>query len=201
LQLHERSEGSEAVFLANGYPAENFFVADGANTDDLISIETGTALAGGVFAANPQIEYWLVCSIVDEYSAGAAIAAEQAGIDANCVVTNFGGSALISQWDTGVESCWKSSIFCTQTQYTEPMFFALYAFVNGDATPETIWPDWIDTSGGDRYAYRLAPTFIIEKDNYKEYVEWVDAYSGINTFPYDTEYHGTQFSVNPTPGF
>ena len=199
-QIHERTEGALAVFLENGYSEDNFVHADGASTG-MLNADTGYNLSGPEFAANPEIEYWLITACLDDYADGAIRAAEQAGIDANCIATTCGGSGLIAHWDAGEESAWKSAVYCAQTLFAEPIFFGLYAFMNGEATPETLWADWIDTANGYSYAYLGLPTYVIEVDTYKEYMEWVDSYTGINWSPYDDEYQGTEFDALTTPTF
>jgi ABC-type sugar transport system substrate-binding protein len=192
-QLNDRTIGAKDEFLKE-YPDNeaNFFTGDGA-TVNLFNADTAFNLAGPILAGNPSIKYWLICTTHDDYADGAARAAEQVGISQNCVVTTCGGSGLINHWDAGEDSCWKSANYCAQTLYAQPIFFALYAFMSGQATPETIFPEWLDTSGGEKYAYLKLPSFFIEKDNYREYMEWVDVYTGINWSPYDDEYTGTQY--------
>jgi hypothetical protein len=63
--------------------------------------------------------------------------------------------------------------------------------MTGEATPETIWPDWNDPNDDSDYAKLLLNSFAIYKDNYTEYLEFVDSYTGLNTFNYD--YNGTQY--------
>lgn len=197
-QIHERTTGAMDVFLEAGYPEANFYVADGASVG-AFSAEAGFNLTAPVYAANQNIKYWLITACLDDYADGAARAAEQAGIDANCVATTCGGSGLINQWDAGTESCWKSAVYAAQIFFGENIFFALYNFMDGTATPDSIFPEWIDHSTNQKYAYVNLPTFTITKDTYKEYMEWVDGYTGINLSPYDAEYTGTQFDGKGTP--
>lgn len=199
-QIHERTEGAKEVFLGAGFPEANFIVVDGSSSGALTA-DAGFNLAAPTYSSHSEIKYWLICTCIDDYADGAARAAEQAGIDNNCVVTTCGGSSLINHWDANEESCWKSAIYCSQTIFGEPIFFALYSFMSGTSTPESIFPEWIDTASGDTYAYVQLPTFAIEKDTYKEYLEWVDSYTGINWSNYDSDYHGTQFDSKATPSF
>ncbi len=200
-QLNERTMGSRNVWLEEGFKEENFFEADGASTGSF-NAQGGFDLAAAEFSSNPNIKYWLICAFFDDYADGAVRAAEQAGIADNSVATTCGGTGLIAHWDAGeADSAWKSAIFCAQTLFAEPIFFGLYAFMNGDATPETIFPKWIDTANGETYAYVDLPSFTIERDNYKEYMEWVDSVTDINWSPYDDEYQGTEYNADVTPSF
>lgn len=71
--------------------------------------------------------------------------------------------------------------------------------MSGQATPETIFPGW--KAPDQKYPYVNLPTFMIEKDTYKEYMEWVDSYTGINLSPYDAEYKGTEFPARNDPPY
>ena len=112
-QIHVRTEASKEIFLAAGYPEENFFVADGASTG-LLNADTGYNLSGPIFASNPQIEYWLICACLDDYADGAIRVAEQNGLADKSIATTCGGSGLINHWDAGEESSWKSAVYCAQ---------------------------------------------------------------------------------------
>jgi ABC-type sugar transport system substrate-binding protein len=194
-QVHERTTGAHSVWNQH-YLRNNFYTADGALTGDL-SEDGGYKLAYEVFAAHPAIKYWLVCAFFDDYALGANDAAVKLGKQNGCVIVNCGGSALIDQWDNGKNSCWKASVFAAQTIFAEPMIGGLYAQMDGQATAETLWTDWIDKKHGEKYAFLNIPTIVLTKDNYQEYLEWVDAYSGFNFSDYS--YHGTQFPSRATP--
>ncbi len=198
-QIHDRTVGAQEIWneVYPDYP-DSFFIADGVSTQ-LMNAETAYNLVGPILSANAEYKYWLFCACCDDYADGAVRAAEQAGMVDNYVATACGGAGLINHWDAGESSAWKSSAYTAHTLFSEPMFFALYAFMSGQATPETIYPDWIDHSTGQTYAYVMIPSFVIEEDNYKEYMEWVDSYTGINWSPYDDEYNGTQFDAKVTP--
>jgi ABC-type sugar transport system substrate-binding protein len=194
-QVHERTTGAQSVWNQQ-YSKTNFFIADGAESADL-SIEGGYTLATKVFKANPGIKYWLVCAFYDDYALGAADAAATLGKQSSCVVIDCGGSALISQWDSGTTTCWKASVFAAQIIFAEPMFCGLYAMMDGQATPETLWPEWINKNAGEKFAFMNIPTYILTQDNYKEYLEWVDAYTGENLSDYP--YNGTQYPARAIP--
>ena len=66
----------------------------------------------------------------------------------------------------------------------------LWAFMSGQATPDTIYPEWVDVNDkGDVIDENgnvveehfipkvLLPVQVITKDNYKQYLEWSDLYA------------------------
>ncbi|MDR1216992.1 MAG: hypothetical protein LBJ99_00205, partial [Oscillospiraceae bacterium] len=69
-------------------------------------------------------------------------AIEAQGFDDNACVVTFGGSSLIEQWDSGIESSARYAMFTAQTIMAEPLINALWAYITEWKTPETIWPDW-----------------------------------------------------------
>jgi hypothetical protein len=74
-----------------------------------------------------------------------------------------------------------------------PIFAGLYAMMSGQATPESLWPEWINRARGDKYASVLLPTVVITQDMYQSYLMWVDSYTGIHQNNYDVP-PGTNFS-------
>ena len=62
--------------------------------------------------------------------------------------------------------------------------------MNGDATPETIWPEWVPAYEAAPYAVRMLPSFWIEFNNYKHMLEWSDVYCQSDLFPYNDLHDG-----------
>ncbi len=194
--LHDRTVGAQDVWN-EAYPDQesNFYVGDGVSGP--LDSNTAYVLSSAAFASDPDIQYWLICACIDDYANGAAQAAEAAGIDDRCVVVTCGGTPLMEQWDAGQESCWKAALYTDYALYSEPMICGLYAMMNGDATAETLWPEWINKNAGDTYASVQLPMVFITQGNYTEYLEWVDSYTGFNN--YDYAYGGTQYELRATP--
>ncbi len=170
---------------------DKFYVTDGA-TGGLDS-NTAYNIASPLIAAHPEVDYWIVCGLTDDYADGCARALETAQKSDKAVITVMGGSGLINHWDAGEDSCWKSACYTAETIYAEPIFFGLYDQVRGLVTNDQLWPDWVNHSKGDKYASLQLPSFFITKDNYQEYMEWCDAYTGINRSDYP--YNNTQYSA------
>jgi ABC-type sugar transport system substrate-binding protein len=198
-QLNDRVPAEKDVWLKNFPDLEkNFMIADCVITGKL-DADTTYNLISPMMAKNAQYDYWLIAGSQDDWCDGAARAAESMGKADKSVVITMGGTGLIAHWDANEDSCWKAAIFTAQPVYSEPIFMALYAFMNGDATPESIWPEWVDHSKGEKYASMLMTSYTLTKDNYKEYMEWVDKYTGANLSPYDKEYKDTDFDPKGTP--
>jgi hypothetical protein len=165
-----------------------FFIADtieGYLYDAAISKQIVT----GILTSNPGIKYWIVFAEIDEMAQGAAAALDGAGFTDTSWVSSFSefrDTDIHLQWDDGEQSAWKSAIVIPQAIYTEPIFGALYAFMNGDATPETIFPEWKNVHEGTKYgsfAIRLLPFYELTFENYKHVLAWSDVYAESNNYP------------------
>ncbi len=191
-EIHDRTIGAEDVWnnIFAGYQS-NFFIADGGVTYGL-DMDSGTTLVLEIITDNPHITYWLITAFYDDFAMGAVQAAEMAGLEDTVVVVDVGGATLINQWDSGIDSCWKASIYNNENIYVEPVFCGLYAMMSGMATPETLWPDC--KSPGSEYAVVAPASIVMTKDNYREYLEWTDASTGGNLYNY-SGYRGTEYPV------
>ena len=193
-EIHSRAIGAEAQFkeLFPDIADTNYFTGDAAVAGTM-DAATASTLTSTIMVANPEIEYWLVAGSVDDFGQGAARGAESLGKQDCTLVITIGGTTLISEWDNGSSSCWKASIFSAQMLYTEGMACGLITLVDGEATPETLWPEYIKP--GTEYAEVIVPGIMLTQDMYQEYLEFIDSYTGTNL--YDYKYNGTQFDVRP----
>ena len=187
--LQERVIGAEEVWLAETGSTDNFFVAD--------SSSTGLNLQGGIDAVSPIIsthgeyKHWLVMGLIDDLAQAAAAVIDQQGLTDNSCVVTFGGSGLQVQWDEGQFDSFRYALFTAQNLYAEPIIGAVYAYLNGWATPETIWPSWIkwnDHGGeGHSYAQLRLPTVWLTPETYKHYLEWTDMYAKADYYNYSQD--------------
>ena len=111
---------------------------------------------------------------------------------------SIGGTILISQWDAGDNSCWKASLYTPQIIFSEAIVAGLYAFMSKQATPETLWTNWINHSAGEKYADLLMKPLLVTKDVYQEEMGFVDAYTGTDMYK-QYPYHGTTYPVLGDP--
>jgi predicted small lipoprotein YifL len=188
--LHQRVQGAEQAWKAAGVPESNIFVAD-VGSD--MTLDTAQNVATAQLTTNAQFEHWLVVGVIDDFAQGAANALENLGLaDKSCVVT-VGGTMLRSAWDQGQASAWRFAMTTPNAIYGEPIFFALYAFMSGQAKPETIWPSWVNHNAeatkyyGETYAQLQLPAYWMEQDSYKKLFAWADVYAKDNCYGYPTE--------------
>ncbi len=187
--LHERVIASQDLWLETTGSLDNFFTADAVAYG--INLQGGLDAAGPVISTNSDYKYWLVNGLIDDFAMAAASIIDQQGLTDNSCVITFGGSGLQMQWDEGQQDSFRYALFTAQTLYAEPIIGAVYAFLNGWATPETIWPSWVkwDDKGGEGHSFpqlRL-PTEWLEYETYKHYLEWTDMYTFANAYDYPQE--------------
>ncbi|MDR1589660.1 MAG: hypothetical protein LBS51_05650 [Oscillospiraceae bacterium] len=187
--LHQRVEGSQAAWAAAGGPAENFFVADVGGD---MSVQGAQNVVESQIALNSHLEYWLITGVIEDFADGAANAIDNVfGNPDNACIATVGGKKLATKWDEGIESAWRFVLDTPTPVYAEALFFALYAFVNGDATPETIWPSWVDHNPasvplfGEEYAQLRLPSVFQDHDNYKRMLTWANLYTESSIYPYN----------------
>ncbi|MDR2502674.1 MAG: hypothetical protein LBC78_05445 [Oscillospiraceae bacterium] len=193
--LAERVIGAREVWLNETGSLDNFFEADAVSTG--LNLQGGLDAATPIISTNDQYKHWLVVGLIDDLAqAAASVIATQGLTDTSCVVT-FGGSSLQVQWDAGKQDSFRYALFTAQNLYAEPIIGAVYAYLQGWVTPDSIWPSWVkwDDHGVDDHTYsqlRL-PTVWLTHETYKDYLEWTDQYAHATAYPYDGE------GVNPDP--
>ena len=132
--------------------------------------------------SNPgDIEVWLVGTPADLYSQGAANAAALMNMTDRVCTACQGGSVLPIGWDQGVDDAWRFALYTPQGLTGELVIAQLWAYMSGTATPDTIYQDWVNVNdhGGDghSYAFIMTPLQFLERDTYKQYLEWTDLYT------------------------
>jgi ABC-type sugar transport system substrate-binding protein len=166
VELNERFEAARAKF-EELYPDNgNIYEGDGIITGNF-EAQTGYDLAAAVYAAHPEVKYWFVTSALEQYSQGAARAAESLGIGQNVLAICVGSDVLPNEWDNTYDGCWVACVGISNYQYSAPAVCGLIALLDGVATPETIWPD--QKLPGDAYATFSVSNQIITKDTYKQF--------------------------------
>lgn len=186
--LQERVMGAVDTWEAETGCTDNIFMAD--------AVSTGINLQGGIDAVGPVIstkdyQYWLVAGLIDDFAQAAASVIDQQGLTDNSCVVVFGGSGLQMQWDAGQQDSFRYALFTAQNLYAEPIIGAVYAYLNGWATPDSIWPSWImphdHGKDGHTYSQLRLPTVWLEYETYKHYLEWTDMYANADAYPYSRE--------------
>ena len=152
-QLYERVQGAKRAWC-NKNPSfgeykpgaqdnpMNFWLGDMSATG-AFDQATAQQLTTQIISNNNDIEVWLIPAAMDDMSMGAANAVDQLGLTDKSCTACFGGSSLPVQWDQGVDNAWRYAEYLAQTMYAEPIICAVWALMAGQATVETLWPQWV----------------------------------------------------------
>ena len=182
--LNERVNATRDLWIETTGSDRNFFAPDAAPD---ITFQGGLDAVGPVITTNTDIQYWLVNGLIDDFAQAAATIIDQQGLTDNSCVACFGGSGWVIQTDAGTHDSFRFALFTAQNLYAEPIIGGVYAFLQGWATPESIWPTWLkwDDHGADGHTFsqlRL-PTVWLTPETYKHYLAWTDMYANANAFP------------------
>jgi ABC-type sugar transport system substrate-binding protein len=184
--LHDRQRGAYDTWVAK-YPEyeDHFFTLDCASGG--MDADTARNLVQPAMSTNSQFTHWMIVAVHEDYAIGASAAVDSLDLTDESIIVDMGGSGLVKIFDAGVEDAWRFADYTAQTIYLEPIMGAMYAFMAGYATPNNIWPQWINANDhgadGDTYAGYLLPLFWLDKDNYKEYLAWSDVYAYADSYP------------------
>lgn len=170
--IHEREPGCKDTFL-KAFPdaAANYYVADLVSVENGFSMQGANSLTSQTIAAHPEVTKWFVVGLVDDWSMGAARAVETMGKTDSVLVASVQADAFINEMNTGnTDSVYKAACAVSSTEFAINMACNLITILEGRATPETIWPEWI-ANNGSKYASMKIKGTMITKDTYKEFVD------------------------------
>lgn len=143
-----------------------------------LSVQSAYDEVSAVFAANPDVEYWLIAGVVEDFAQGAARASEDYQKGDSVLIISSGSSILPTEFDTGYDGRWVASYAVYSWDYVVPTLSGLCALVDGRATWDTLWPDKINE--GDLGAFWPASATMITKEIYKDVERELAAAVGVN---------------------
>jgi ABC-type sugar transport system substrate-binding protein/predicted small lipoprotein YifL len=181
LSLRARS-GVDQWRNVHGGTDDNTFTGD---PGQMMATDDSRNAVVSIVSAHPEFDYWIVYGVIENMALGAASGLEEQGIPVDrCAVNYMGGNSAQIQWAAGQETAIKYVLDTPTIIYSEPLFFTCYAFVNGDATPESIYPSWRnpDPYFGQDYATLMLATFWKDPTNFNDIAAWANAYIGADYY-------------------
>ncbi|MCL2125109.1 MAG: hypothetical protein FWH33_03880 [Oscillospiraceae bacterium] len=171
---------------------DRFYLLNSLTNDDGIALEEVYAFTRTkkLIEENPQIDHWLVCAPNDFQACHVATVLYDAKLSSNSAIVSTGAADMIKTWagGTGISPMFESYVATLYTPYVifaELIWCGLYAMMSGQATPEALWPDWLDTQdnpNNPNYAIRKLPVFIVDQENSQEFLAWVDSYAQTSSY-------------------
>ena len=183
--LHQRVISATARFKEI-LPESNIFNADTAAYS--FSIDGAVQAATPIVTTNESLKYWLIVGLHDDFAAAAAMVINSVGLtDTSCIVS-MGGPGFQAQYDAGQHDAFRYVLSAPEFVQCEVFIGAVYAFLNGWATPENIWPMWVnknDCGGpGKSYANMRLPAYWISADDYQAFFQWSCVYAESDLYDY-----------------
>jgi ABC-type sugar transport system substrate-binding protein len=176
--LNDRILGIEDAFREAFPGNENIFYNDSfaAGQSAWFTLEGGYDPTAQTISSHPEVKYWMVSSCLENYSQGAARAADDLNRNDTMLISTVGHPMLEQEWDNGYDGAWKCAVAISNYAYATPEILGLTALCDGRATPETLWPEF--KKEGDQCAVWYADYSIVTKDTYKAYLAEIDAKYG-----------------------
>jgi len=178
--FENRSLGCEQAWKKYA-PEAKFEIADGL-AEGGISAEVGYNMAATRYTANPDIKYWIYAASVEFFAVGALRFVEEKGIEDNVIIASIGAVEFIKLLDNGTNGPWVFALFSDFSIGWNCCFNALYAHVAGWCSFEDLWPD-VERLPGDKYPILDLGWARYDKDTYKDYLAFCDAFTGLNNYP------------------
>ncbi len=96
--------------------------------------------AAAMFSAHPEVEYWWVFGVVEDFGQGSSRAVEALGKEDSVLIVTSGANVLPLEWDAGYDGVWVTSYAVYNYNYTVPALCGLIALVDGRAPPRPCGP-------------------------------------------------------------
>jgi len=186
-EIHLRGIGVWYGWNEHFNNSEDAFIYIDAVAEGQQSEEAGYNLMSATIVANPSVKYWLVATTVEPIAFGVVRALEDYDLADVAAIANNGVDSKIREWDLGVHTCFRAGNAIPQATRTNAYWNALYSFMAGWATPESIWPDC--TPDGEVYAYVVLEPNMVTYETYKNFFGWGDVITGTDKYGYDWDSH------------
>lgn len=171
LSFQNRCQGAYDQIMA-AFPDAEVFEPDLMVQNDISSSGAYNEISP-ILAAHPEIDYWLITCVIDDWGLGAARAAESMGITDKVLITSAGGEALILEWDNGYDSdgtgCWKMCSYYEAMDYVEYLIPGMIDILEGKCTMEELWPEFKE-EGSDYSAVQVGGT-PCTRENYQDLIK------------------------------
>ncbi|MDR0862164.1 MAG: hypothetical protein LBN30_05255 [Oscillospiraceae bacterium] len=196
-KLESYNEPTSSVWL----PATLFNI-DSADGSASGNAEQTIAKLNALLAENPDIDAWFVVAANDSLAQGVSNFYPVAESGVVAVVT-IGGASQFRLWDADdADEHHTAAAYTDGLLRMEPVFGGLYALMRGETTAEELWsPKWVNGGAGETYASLQVPSAVIDRTNYREYLEWVDLYTRVDRVQYNVFVVPEQYPSRENPDF
>lgn len=167
--INNRLPGSKDVFEAE-FPAakDNVFIADLVSHPDGFSSTAAYDMTAQLITANPAVEKWFVLTMVDDWAVGATRSIEALNKEDSCLVASIQSDAFLSELASETEpSVYIAASAISVAELTGYMASGLIAMLDGRATAESLWPEWVRS--GDTFSCIDVDGKMITRETYMQW--------------------------------
>ncbi len=174
--IQDRLPGVQDVIAAE-LPAavDHTFVADCVAHPDGFSSTAAYDLTSQYITANPDLDKWFVIALVDDWAVGATRSVENMDKTDSVLVVSVQADAFLNEIESTGDSVYIAANAISVAELTGYMASGLVAMLDGRATAESLWPEWV--RDGDMYPCVDLPGTMITRDNYEQWVQDTDFYA------------------------
>ncbi|NLT13479.1 MAG: hypothetical protein GXY05_03955 [Clostridiales bacterium] len=167
--IHNRLPGVQDVFEKEFPGAKNnIFIADCVAHPDGFSTTAAYDLTAQYMTANASIEKWFVATLVDDWAIGATRSIEAMEKEDSALVVSIQSDAFINEVTTETKpSVYIAASAISVAELTGLMATGLVAMLDGRATAETLWPEWV--RDGEKYPCIDLDGKMITRETYKQW--------------------------------
>jgi len=169
--IHARMPGIQDAFVKN-FPeaADNYFVADLVTNSNGFSVQGANEMTAAIISSNSQIAKWFVVACVDDWAVGAERAVETLNKNEDVLIVSNQADAFGNELKTGSRvTSYVAACAVSTTELTGYTSAYLCAILDGRATAETIWPQYI--KAGDKYPCIVCKGTMLTKDTYDDWMQ------------------------------
>ena len=169
--VNDRVAGFENTFKKL-FPeaAQNYFLCDLVQNTNGFSQQGANEMTAATISAHPEITKWFVCAAVDAMGVGAERGVESVNKNADVLIVSCQADEFISEMETNpTKESYVAACALSTVELTGYCAANLVAILEGRATAETIWPEYV--AQGDKYPCIYVKGSIITKDTYEDWLE------------------------------
>jgi ABC-type sugar transport system substrate-binding protein len=169
--IHARMPGIQDAFTKN-FPdsTKNFFVADLVTNSNGFSVQGANEMTAAIISSNTGITKWFVVACVDDWAVGAERAVESLHKNADVLIVSNQADAFGNELKAGsTDTSYVAACAVSTTELTGYTSAYLCAILDGRATAETIWPEYVKS--GDKYPCIVVKGTMLTKDTYNDWMQ------------------------------
>ena len=172
----ERSDGAWDAWKANvpDFPDANHFVADVAADPGAGYVDQAYNQVNARLAASPEIEYWLIVAILEDFGQGAIRAIEDNGKADKTILTSIGGECAKLEWAAREENgtldtcCWYACAYYEAMDCARVCIQGLYDYLINGTPYNELFPEW--RVEGDNFSAAKFAGNMVTPANYKDFM-------------------------------